>query len=83
MVRLPVSAPGQRKRGGRRYLEMLEYTLIILALWKLRQEDCQEFEESLDYITRPCLRKTPSKQLKCQLERDAAIKATFLYPFNS
>lgn len=61
----------------------MEYTLVILAFWKLRQEDCQEFKESLGYITRPCLRKIPSKQLKCQLEGDPAIKAAFLYPDNS
>jgi hypothetical protein len=36
-------------------------SLVMPVLRKLRQED-GEFEDSLDYIVRSCLKKKPSKQ---------------------
>jgi hypothetical protein len=34
----------------------LRHMLVILALGRLRRENC-DFEDSLDYLARPCLKK--------------------------
>jgi hypothetical protein len=38
-----------------KYLWQLSMVPVILALWRLRQED-HEFKANLDYIARPCLK---------------------------
>jgi hypothetical protein len=55
----------------------LWYTPVVPALRRLRQENC-EFQASLDYIVKPCLKKNKTNKTKKKGKKGKCFSDSYL-----